>query len=108
VWARPSSLAPLDTVPDAGDPLHLSYVMAWDAHQLVRRPWALFDSNSFHPYPRSLAFADHLTPEALMVAPVFWATGNAVLAFNVSVVVALALCGLTMFALVRRVRLVNA
>ena len=103
MWARPSSLAPLDTVPDAGDPLHLSYVMAWDAHQLVRRPWALFDSNSFHPYPRSLAFADHLTPEALMVAPVFWATGNAVLAFNVSVVVALALCGLTMFALVRRV-----
>ena len=43
-----------------GDPLHLSYVMAWDAHQLVRRPTALFQSNSFHPYPRSLAFADHL------------------------------------------------
>ena len=103
IWARPTSFAPADTVPDPGDPLHLSYVMAWDAHQLVRRPWALFDSNSFHPYPRSLAFADHLTPEALLVAPVNWATGNPLLAYNVAVVLALALFALAMCALVRRV-----
>jgi hypothetical protein len=103
IWAQPSSLSPRDTVPDAGDPLHLSYVMAWDAHQLVRRPWALFDSNSFHPYARSLAFADHLTPEALMVAPILWATGNPVLGFNAAVVAGLALSALAMFALVRRV-----
>jgi hypothetical protein len=103
LWARPSSFAPRDTMPDPGDPLHLSYVMAWDAHQLVRQPWALFQSNSFHPYPRSLAFADHLTPEALLVAPVNWTTGNAVLAYNVAVVLALAMSGLGMFALVRRV-----
>ena len=48
-WSAPASLAPTETVPDLGDPLHLSYVMAWDAHQLVRRPAALFESNSFHP-----------------------------------------------------------
>jgi hypothetical protein len=102
-WSAPSSLAPTETVPDLGDPLHLSYVMAWDAHQLVRHPTALFESNSFHPYPRSLAFADHLTPEALMVAPVFWATGNAVLAFNVGVLLALTLSALAMCALVRAV-----
>ena len=103
IWARPSTYAPREALPDAGDPLHLSYVMAWDAHQLVRRPWALFDSNSFHPYPHSLALADHLTPEALMVAPLLWTTGNAVLAYNAAVVAALALSGLAMFALVRRV-----
>jgi hypothetical protein len=103
LWARPASFSPRDTLPDAGDPLHLSYVLAWDAHQLVRRPWALFDSNSFHPYPRSLAFADHLAPEALMVAPILWTTGNAVLAFNAAVVAALAMSALAMFALVRRV-----
>src|SRR5450432_2892039 len=84
VWMRPMSLAPATVVPDLGDPVHLAYVMAWDAHQLVRRPWALFDSNSFFPWPHSLAFGDHLLPEALQVAPVFWATGNAVLAYNVS------------------------
>lgn len=100
-WSAPASLAPTEAVPDLGDPLHLSYVMAWDAHQVVRRPTALFESNSFHPYSTSLAFADHLTPEALMVAPVFWATGNAVLAFNVGVLLALTLSALGMCALVR-------
>jgi hypothetical protein len=101
LWHAPSSISPADTIPDLGDPLHLSYVMAWDAHQMVRRPWALYDSNSFYPYPRSLAFGDHLLPEALMVAPVFWVTGNAVLASNLGVVLALALSALAMFLLVR-------
>jgi hypothetical protein len=103
LWAAPSSLSPLDAVPDLGDPVHLSYVMAWDAHQLVRAPWALFDSNSFHPYPRSLTFGDHLLPEAIAVAPVFWATGNAILASNVGVLLALTFSAFAMFLLVRRI-----
>src|SRR6185369_3131096 len=49
------------------------------------------------------AFADHLLPEAITVAPVFWATGNAVLASNVAVVLALALSATTMLLLVRRI-----
>ena len=100
-WAAPVSLSPFDTVSDLGDPLHLAYVMAWDAHQLVRQPWALFDANSFHPYRRSLAFADHLLPEALLTAPFFWLTGNAVLAFNLGVLLGLVLSALAMFLLIR-------
>lgn len=88
-------------MPDLGDPLHLGWVMAWDAHQLLRRPWALFESNSFHPYLHSLTFSDHLLPEAVLVAPVFWATGNAVLAYNVGVVLALTLSALALFLLAR-------
>jgi len=103
LWAAPSSLSPWDTLPDLGDPLHLSYVMAWDAHQLVRRPWALFESNSFYPYPRSLAFGDHLLPEAILVAPVNWAIGNAVLASNIAVLLGLVLSGVAMFLLMREV-----
>ena len=101
VWTLPVALSPADTVSDAGDPLHLAWTMAWDAHQLARRPWALFDANAFYPYERTLAFSDHLLPEALMVAPFFWGTGNAVLAYNVAVTLALALSGLTVFLLVR-------
>src|SRR5262249_23749250 len=78
-WSAPSSLAPFDTLPNLGDPLHLSWVLAWDAHQLPRRPWALFEANAFYPYAHSLTFGDHLLPEALLVAPIFWLTGNAVL-----------------------------
>lgn len=101
LWGAPSTLAPTESVPDLGDPLHLGWIMAWDAHQIVRKPWALFESNSFYPYPHSLAFADHLLPEALLVAPVFWITGNAVLAYNIAVVLALTLSALALFLLAR-------
>jgi hypothetical protein len=100
-WTAPVSLAPASTVPDLGDPLHLAWTMAWDAHQLVRQPGALFDSNAFYPHARSLTFADHLLPEALLVAPAFWLTGNAILASNLAVLLALVLSALTMDLLVR-------
>jgi hypothetical protein len=101
LWAAPSSLSPADTIPDYGDPLHLSWVMAWDVHALLRAPWALFDSNSFHPYPRSLAFGDHLLPEAVLAAPVQLLTGNAVLASNAVLLAGLTLSAFAMFLLVR-------
>jgi hypothetical protein len=103
LWAAPSSLSPTNTIPDLGDPLHLSWVMAWDAHQIIRRPWALFESNSFYPYPRSLTFGDHLLPEALLVAPVQWLTHNAVLASNLAVLLALFLSAFGMFLVVQEV-----
>lgn len=85
----PSGLHPQDTVSDVGDPLHLAYILAWNAHQLITDPVHLFDANSFHPWPRSLAFADHLMPESILVAPVQWLTGNAVLAYNLAVLIGL-------------------
>ena len=100
-WALPMTARPTERVPDLGDPLHLAWTMAWDAHALARHPLRLYDANAFHPYPGSLAFGDHLLPEAVMVAPIFWATGNAVLASNAAVVLALALSATAMFLLVR-------
>jgi hypothetical protein len=101
LWAMPMTARPTERVPDLGDPLHLAWTMAWDAHALGGQPWRIYDANAFHPYPRSLTFADHLMPEALMVAPIFWTTGNAVLAFNAAVVIALAFSATAMFLLVR-------
>ncbi|HEY2941033.1 MAG TPA: hypothetical protein VGN09_01235 [Vicinamibacteria bacterium] len=103
LWALPMTARPTERVPDLGDPLHLAWTMAWDAHALVHQPLRLYDANAFHPYPRSLAFGDHLLPEAVMVAPIFWATGNAVLASNAAVVLALALSATAMFLLVRHI-----
>jgi hypothetical protein len=100
-WAAPSSLRPARTVPDLGDAAHLGWVLSWNDHQVVRRPWALFESNGFHPYPHSLAYTDHLLPEALLVAPVYWLTGNPVLLFNAALLAALTLSALAMFLLVR-------
>jgi len=92
----PSGLHPQDTISDVGDPLHLAYILAWNAHQLVTDPFRLFDANSFHPWSGSLAFADHLLPESLLVAPVQWLFGNAVLAYNLAVFVGLFLSALFM------------
>jgi hypothetical protein len=100
-WAAPSSLHPARTVPDLADAVHLGWLLSWNDHQIVRRPWALFESNGFHPYPRSLTFTDHLLPEALLVAPVYWTTRNPVLVFNAAMLVALTLSALAMFLLVR-------
>ena len=85
VWMGKSGLRPQDTISDVGDPLHLAYILAWNAHQIVTSPLHLFDANSFYPWGQSLAFADHLLPESVMVAPVLWATGNAVLGYNAAV-----------------------
>jgi hypothetical protein len=101
LWAAPSSLSPARTAPDLADAVHLGWLLSWNDHQIVRRPWALFESNGFHPYPRSLTFTDHLLPEALLVAPVQWITRNPVLVFNAAMLVALTLSATAMFLLVR-------
>ena len=54
-------LALPDGVPsDLGDPLLQAWQVAWDGHALSRAPGDLWDSNTFHPLPDSLAFSDAL------------------------------------------------
>jgi hypothetical protein len=103
VFTAPVSLSPASLAVNDGDPLHISWILAWDAHQLVRDPLHLFDSNSFYPYEESLAFSEHLVVPALLAAPFFYLTGNALLAQNLAVLLTLALSAWTMFLLVREV-----
>ncbi len=49
VSTAPVSLAPHRLAMDDGDPLIGSWILAWNAHQVVRAPWRLFDSNTFYP-----------------------------------------------------------
>lgn len=100
IFTAPVSLSPHRLAVNDGDPLHISWILAWDVHQLIRDPLHLFDSNSFHPYEGSLAFSEHLIVPALLSAPFFYATGNALLAQNLTVVLTLALSALAMFVLV--------
>jgi hypothetical protein len=93
-------LSPENTISDVGDPVHLAYILAWNAHQLFRDPLHLFDSNSFYPWPMSLAFSDHLVPESILVAPVQWFTGNPILAYNAAVFLGLFLSAVFMRSLV--------
>jgi hypothetical protein len=81
----PQSLRPRDTIAYVGDSLESVYIVAWNVHQLFRSPTHLFDANVLYPHPRALAFTDHRLLPSLAVAPVLWATGNAVLATNLAV-----------------------
>jgi hypothetical protein len=82
IWCGPILIDPAHIVADVGDPLHMAWTMAWVGRQLLRDPVAVFQANNFHPYANSLAFGDHLLPEALVALPINLTTGNAVLALN--------------------------
>ncbi len=103
LFTAPISIRPADLAVNDGDPLHISWILAWDARQIVRNPLRLFDSNSFYPYSSSLAFSEHLLAPAILAAPFFYATGNALLAQNLAVVLTLAFSAFAMFLLVREV-----
>jgi hypothetical protein len=79
-----------------------TWTLAWDAHALVTRPWAIFDANIFYPYTRTLAFSENLIGSALIAAPVIWLSGNPVLALNTVALLSVALCGVGAFVLGRR------
>ena len=78
---------------DTADTVHHEWILAWDAHQLVHDPLHLFDTNTFYPERDTLAYSDHLIVQALMVAPLLWAGGSPVLAYNLLLITGLALTG---------------
>ena len=97
----PLGLEARDHLFGEGTPPLNVWSMGWVLHQLPRNPLHLFDANAFHPYPRSLAFSEHLFVPALLGAPVALATGNLVLAHNAVALLSLTLAGLGMHLLAR-------
>ena len=61
----------------------------------------MFDANIFHPAENTLAYSDHFLLQSLALSPVYAATGDAVLCYNLLVLASIALSGLAMHALAR-------
>lgn len=92
-----------DAVPDRGDPYLLSWVLAWDFHQIFRAPLRLFDANLFYPLRHSLAFSNDLLGVFL---PLFWLPLlglGPVAVYNVSALTGFAFTGYAVFRLARTV-----
>jgi hypothetical protein len=83
------------------DPLHESWIIAWDIHALSTNPLHLYDGNTYFPFPLPLTYADAMLSGALTVAPVLWLTGNAIVAHNVLTLTALIVAGVGTYLLVR-------
>ncbi len=77
------------------------WALAWDWRILTTEPWRLFDANIFHPTPLALATSQPLLGHLPLFAPTYALTGNAVLAYQMNLLLAIALCGATMYALLR-------
>ncbi|HUK12899.1 MAG TPA: glycosyltransferase family 39 protein, partial [Thermoanaerobaculaceae bacterium] len=89
-------------VTDPGDPLLNTWIMAWDLHKLgTGSPRGLFDANIFFPNHRTLAYSEHLLPQALLAALPTRLAGNPIVGYNCVLLLALASSALGMYVLAR-------
>ena len=93
---------------DLGDPAFLCWTIEWTAGTIIEalkgHVSALatyWDANIFYPAPLALAYSDHMTAQALQALPLYAATGNIILTYNVLFISTFAVCGLGAYLLVR-------
>jgi len=79
----------------------LVWILAWTSHALVTQPFELFQANIFHPAPDALASSEHLIGLVPIAGPLFWASGNAILTYNLTIMAVVWLSALCTFVLVR-------
>jgi hypothetical protein len=106
-WPLASGLG-RDVAWDLGDSLLNMWVLAWDAEQMLAilrgdfsRLGAFFDGNIFHPAPLTLAYAEHLVPQAIQILPVYAITKNPILCYNLLFLSTFVLSGFGTFLFVR-------
>ncbi len=102
VMTYPQVLHMTDGVHDDGDPLLLTWVLAWVAHQLPRAPAHIFDANMFYPERNTLAYSETLLVPGLIVAPLHWVGVGAIFIYNLVFLSGFALSGVGVALLVRR------
>ena len=93
---------------DMGDPAFNAWVIMWTGGQLLRTLGGDFSAihdfwngNIFYPETLTIAYSEHLTPQMLQALPIWTATGNIVLAYNVVFLLTYILSGVAMYYFVR-------
>ena len=79
----------------------ITWILAWDCPALLHAPLRLFDANIFYPARATLAGSEHLVGHLPLFAPVYWLSGNPVLAIQFTRFMTISLCGVAMYALLR-------
>jgi hypothetical protein len=97
-----------DVAWDLGDPVLVIWAIAWNCAQLlaifggdVGRVFTYFDANIFAPATHTLAYSEHFIGQSLQVVPVYAATGNTILCYNLLYLSTFILSGLGAFLFVR-------
>jgi hypothetical protein len=89
-----------DVPGDFGDPLLNAWILSWDASHLGRGWW---HANIFFPHSLALAYSEHLLPQALQIMPLYAATRQPILCYNVLFLSTFVLSGLGMFLFAREI-----
>src|ERR1700730_17143301 len=98
----PQVLRMSDGVHDPADPLMVTWVLAWVAHQLPNAPAHIFDANIFYPERNTLAYSETLLVPGLLAAPLQWLGAAPILIYNLVFLSGFALSGVGVALLVRR------
>jgi len=95
LWQHPTRRLPSDLV----DTLLNTWIIGWDADRLRHGLVGLWDAPIYYPYRNTLAFSENLLGIAVLVAPVYWITGNPILTYNVALILSFAIAGVGMYLL---------
>jgi len=106
-WPLASHLT-RDVAWDLGDSVLNMWILAWDCEQLrgilqghLSHLRHFFDANIFHPAPLTLAYSEHLIPQAIQIFPIYVVTKNPILCYNLLFLSTFVLSGLGMFLFAR-------
>ncbi len=83
----------LSAMGDPGDPLFIGWTIFWVQRQLFTDPLHLFDANIFYPYPKTLAFSEHMVGSAILSLPLRLLTDDPIVVYNVLALLAFILSG---------------
>ncbi len=101
IWTWPLAQEITTSLPgQGGDPLLQSWIMAWNAHALLNNPSRLWDAPIFYPYASVVTFHDHLILLTVLVLPLL-VIDQLALAFNVALMLSLAINGWAVFLLTK-------
>ena len=83
---------------DGADPVLNAWILWWNTQALpLTDQW--WNAPAFHPQARVLTYSEHLLGLMPITAPVYWLTGNPVIAYNVTFLLTFVLSGWTAYLL---------
>jgi hypothetical protein len=86
---------------DLGDPLLVTWILAWDADAFRHGVTRVFDAPSFFPYLHTLVYSEHMFGVAVFTAPLQWLTARPVLVYNIAFIASFVQAGAGMYLLAR-------
>ncbi len=99
LWLRPLPWQMADHVTGPGDPLTTAWRIVWPIQWLIHRDVPFWETNVLYPAANVFARDELTLGESLIAGPIYVTTRNALLAYNVTLLLTMAMCGFFMYCL---------